>query len=67
MNVTAALWNALYPVGTPVTVYPGVRPPHGRAIETRTSSAAYTHQGHTDAVFVEDYSGFIALTHVDPR
>lgn len=66
--MTADQFNALYPVGTPVTIYPGARPERGgRAIQTHTRTAAYTHEGHTDAVFVGDYSGFIALTHVDIR
>ncbi|MGW9447062.1 hypothetical protein [Bacillus mobilis] len=61
--MTAAEFNALHPVGTRVTIYPGAR--DGRAIRTRTRSAAYTHQGHTDVVFVEDHGAFIALSHVD--
>jgi hypothetical protein len=33
--VTADEWNALYPVGTPVMAYPGVRPEHPLALDTQ--------------------------------
>ncbi|MFD9930180.1 hypothetical protein ACFWZK_29085 [[Kitasatospora] papulosa] len=63
-------WNALYPVGTPVTAYPGCRPeddPKCTQIVTRTRSAASVLGGHTAVVWVEGHSSCISLTHVDPR
>lgn len=63
-ELTAAQWNALYPVGTPVVAYPGARGED--PLTTRTSSRAWTLGGHTPVVIVENYSGGIALTHVDP-
>jgi hypothetical protein len=71
-QLTAAQFNAAYPVGTPVVAYPGVRPedPHAasfgvRRLETRTRSAAWN-LGHGDPVVaVEGYAGGICLTHID--
>ncbi|MFD7622075.1 hypothetical protein [Streptomyces sp. NPDC059802] len=63
-ELTAAEWNALYPVGTPVTAYPGVRGEN--PLTTVTRSKAWTLSGHTPVVLVAGRSGGIALTHVDP-
>jgi hypothetical protein len=66
--VNAEQWNARYPVGTPVFAYPGARPEvvrKTRRLVTRTRSAATLLSGHTDVVWVEDYSSCIALDHVD--
>ena len=66
--MTADEFNALYPVGTPVVVYPGFRPvddPEARRIESRTRTAAWLGGGHTPVVMVEDYGSWVALTHVD--
>lgn len=63
-ELTAAQWNAKYPVGTPVTAYPGVRGESG--LTTRTRSKAWTVHGHTPVALVEDHSGYIKLTHLDP-
>lgn len=70
-ELTAAEWNARYPVGTPVMAYPGVRPDEFPGVEckqlnTRTTSKAWTLSGHTPVVVVDGYGGGIALTHVDP-
>lgn len=69
--MNAQQWNDLYPVGTPVTAYPGVRPEDEHAswaceqLETTTRSKAWT-LGHGEpVVMVEGYAGGIALTHVD--
>ncbi|MFE7395673.1 hypothetical protein [Streptomyces sp. NPDC057557] len=62
-ELTAAEWNARYPVGTPVTAYPGAR---GESpLTTVTRSKAWTLSGHTPVVLVENYSGGIKLTHLD--
>ncbi|MGW0821785.1 hypothetical protein [Streptomyces sp. NPDC002845] len=67
----AEQFNARYPVGTPVTAYPGVRPEDfptmARRLDTRTRSAAWE-LGHGEPVVkVEGCAGGIALTHIDPR
>ncbi|MFD4572066.1 hypothetical protein ACFWNK_01955 [Streptomyces sp. NPDC058417] len=61
-------WNARYPIGTPVTAYPGVRPEDGddERLDTRTRSEAQVLGGHTAVVWVDGHSACIALTHVDP-
>lgn len=69
--MTAEEFNRLYPIGTPVVVYPGIRPDDARnpanvrRIETQTRSKAQLLGGHTDVVWVEDHGACIALTHVD--
>ncbi|WP_203617803.1 hypothetical protein [Streptomyces bauhiniae] len=67
--VAVATWNTRYPVGTPVTAYPGVRPeddPTDERLDTRTRSEAQVLGGHTAVVWVDGHSACIALTHVDP-
>ena len=67
-ELTAAQWNAKYPVGTPVVAYPGCRPegdPNGERLVTRTRSKAETLGGHTPVVWVDGHGACIALTHVD--
>lgn len=62
-------WNARYPIGTPVTAYPGARPeddPTGERLTTRTRSEAQILGGHTAVVWVDGHGACIALTHVDP-
>lgn len=61
-------WNARYPIGTPVTAYPGVRPEDGpgECLTTRTRSEAQVLGGHTAVVWVDGHGACIALTHVDP-
>jgi hypothetical protein len=70
-GLTAAQWNSLYPVGTRVVAYPGVRPEDPLAkdlctrLETATRTPAWT-LGHGAAVVsVDGYAGGIALTHID--
>lgn len=61
---TADEWNARYPVGTPVTAYPGSR--DDAPLTTTTRTPAWT-LGHGAAVVsVDGYSGGICLTHIDP-
>ena len=62
-ELTAAQWNALHPVGTAVTAYPGVRGED--PLTTRTRSKAWTVGGHTPVVSVDGYAGGICLTHID--
>jgi len=65
MALTAEQWNALYPIGTPVTAYPDAR--DDKPLHTRTRTPAWT-LGHGAAVVsVDGVSGGIALTHVDPN
>lgn len=67
--MSAETFNARFPVGTLVFAYPACRPedcPSDRRLVTRTRSEASVLGGHTDVVWVEDYSSCIALTHVDP-
>lgn len=66
--MTPEHFNSLYPVGTPVTVYPGFRPKDdldAARIVTRTRTEAWLGGGHTPVVMVEDYGSWVALTHVD--
>ena len=63
-ELTAAQWNSRYPVGTRVKAYPGVYGEDG--FTTWTTSKAWTLGGHTPVALVENYSGGIALTHLDP-
>lgn len=67
---TAAAWNALYPIGTPVVAYPGARPEMGGAdcerLETTTRTKAWTAHGHTPVVMVHGHGAYIQLTHCDP-
>ncbi|MFR0351830.1 hypothetical protein [Streptomyces sediminimaris] len=67
-RLSAAEFNAAYPVGTLVFAYPGARPedaPSATRLVTRTRSAASVLGGHTDVVWVENHSACIALSHVD--
>lgn len=67
--MNAEMFNALYPVGTPVIAYPGARPEDALDAEqlvTRTRSKAEVLGGHTPVVWVDGHSACIALTHVDP-
>jgi len=72
MSLSAAQWNARYPIGTPVTAYPVARPEDPEAtwacdrLNSRTSSAAWTFSHGIPVVQVEGHTGGIALTHVDP-
>lgn len=54
-------WNALYPIGTPVTVSRGI----GRPIETKTASNAQLEAGYP-VIFVEYDSHAVSLTRVRP-
>ena len=66
--MNAEQWNALYPVGTVVVAYPGVRPEDDRnatRIVTTTRSEAQVLGGHTDVVWVHGHGACIALTHID--
>lgn len=56
-------FNRLYPVGTPVRFWPGVREGEGQIGLTR--SAAEILSGHTPVVWVTGHAGCIALTHVE--
>ncbi|MYR30526.1 MULTISPECIES: hypothetical protein [unclassified Streptomyces] len=68
--MTADEFNDLYPIGTPVTAYPGFRPendPQAEAIVTTTRSRASVLGGHTDVVWVHGHGACISLTHIDVR
>lgn len=55
-------WNATYPVGQAVRYSAGFR--EGATSRGRTRSRATLLGGHTAVVWVEGYSGCIALSHV---
>ena len=57
-------FNRDYPVGTPVTYWPGTRDAAGRDSLTRTPAWLVSGQ---PCVSVEGYPGGIALTHVEVR
>lgn len=57
-------WNRTYPEGTAVRFWPGVREGEGRASRTRSKAWLVSEHG---SVLVEDYSGGICLTHVQPE
>ncbi len=59
---TVDFFNKHYPPGTPVRFWPGVK--DGEGILSRTRSKAQILSGDTPVVWVEDYAGAIALTHV---
>jgi hypothetical protein len=63
-DAAAVAWNERYAVGCPVLAFPGSR--DGRALNTRTRSAAWVMGGHSAVVMVEGYAGGIALSHVEP-
>lgn len=68
--MTAAEFNARYPVGTPVLAYPGARPediPSATRLVTRTRTEAQPVGLDRDGVvWVEGHGAYIALTHIDP-
>lgn len=70
LAMSADDWNARYPVGTPVTAYPGFRPEIGGAdvptLHTTTRSRAWN-LGAEPVVMVDGYAGGISLNHIDPR
>lgn len=59
----AAKWNERYPVGTPVTYWPGFQTGEGRTSRTRTPAWVICESA---VVSVDGYAGGIALTHVTP-
>ncbi|MFJ6616653.1 hypothetical protein ACIQOW_03590 [Kitasatospora sp. NPDC091335] len=75
MTLTAEAWNARYPIGTPVTAYPDIRPEYATQIgatdyprlETRTRSVAWNLGHGTPVVAVDGYAGGISLEHIDPH
>ena len=71
-SLSAAQFNQLYPVGTPVIAYPGARPDDPDAVlfdttplVTRTRSAAWTLGGGEPVVAVDGHTGGIGLDHID--
>ncbi|MFJ9558378.1 hypothetical protein ACIRPH_31610 [Nocardiopsis sp. NPDC101807] len=61
----ADAWNAAYPVGTPVLAWPGAR--DEEPLRTRTRTPAWTTAAGYPMVSVDNYTGGILLTHVDPQ
>nr|WP_221374336.1 hypothetical protein [Actinoplanes polyasparticus] len=61
---TVERFNRDNPIGTPVRYWPGVRSGEGRRSTTQT--AAEVLSGHTPVVWLNNVSGCIALTHVEP-
>lgn len=56
-------FNSNHPIGTRVRYWPGAREGEGR--EGRTSSEARLLSGHTAVVFIDNFSGGVALSHVE--
>lgn len=79
MTMTATEFNARYPIGTPVTAYPGIRPEYAAELAAqwgRTPSDVPTLHTHTrtpawelghgePVVSVDGYAGGISLEHID--
>lgn len=68
--MTADEFNALYPVGTPVTAYPLTRPEDNvpdffQRLSTLTRTPAWTLGDGEPVVSVVGYAGGICLTHID--
>ena len=67
--------NAAYPIGTPVTAYPGIRPEDPLAerngyttVIGRTKTEVWVPRGHDrPVVMVTGHGAWIAMSHVDPR
>lgn len=57
-------FNTRCPIGTPVDFWPGFLDDEPRRSVTRSKAEILS--GHTPVVWVEDYAGCIALTHVRP-
>jgi hypothetical protein len=65
--------NAAYPIGTPVTAYPGIRPEDPLAerngyttVTGRTKTKVWVPRGHDrPVVMVTGHSAWIAMSHVD--
>ncbi len=66
LQETAAVWNAEYPVGTPVTRYKLIDPLR-EGVETTTRSEAWVMGGHSVMVMVSGVSGGVLLESVVPR
>jgi hypothetical protein len=58
-----AAWNALYPVGTPVQYWKGIRLGEGRT--GVTCSAATLRGGHTPVVKIDSVFGAVALSNIE--
>jgi hypothetical protein len=56
-------WNALYPIGTPVTVLRDL----GREIKTRTRSHAQVLSNHSAVIWLDGLTGCYDLGRVSPR
>lgn len=62
---SAELFNQMYPQGTMVRAYPGVRGERERHVIGKTRSQAWKVGSGSPVVMVEGLSGGIALTHID--
>ena len=58
-------FNAMYPIGTMVRYWRGVREGDGRL--GQTTSEAFLLGGHTPVVLIDGCSGSVALSHVEPE
>jgi hypothetical protein len=64
-EVLAAKWNKRFAVGTRVRYWTGVR--HGMGKVSNTRSEARVLGGHTAVVWIEDETGCVALSHLEPE
>jgi hypothetical protein len=60
----AARWNRTFPVGTVVRYWTGVREGIGKVSTTRTEAEVLS--GHTAVVWLNNESGCLALSHIEP-
>ena len=57
-------WNANHPIGTEVRYWRGFREGDGQTGRTRSRAALLG--GHTAVVWIDNTTGCIGLTHVEP-
>jgi hypothetical protein len=63
-NKLAAKFNERFPVGTRVRYWTGSRDGIGKVSHTRTEAQVIG--GHTAVVWLEDQTGCVALSHIEP-
>ncbi len=63
LNMEVDLFNARYPIGTPVLL----KKDNGETTETKTRSKAQVSGGHSAVVWLEGVSGYYLLDRVTPK
>jgi len=62
LNMEVDLFNARYPIGTPVLL----KRDNGQTMETKTRSKAQVSGGHSAVIWLENVSGYYLLDRVTP-